>query len=93
MPDARRTVTIQGTKALQQPAELFTLDFQLDKSKIALTKGTAEGAASLAMGQGPDSALKDAFGTSPLPSQGTVFATAGGNVTQAAQSLSRALLP
>ncbi|GHF24198.1 hypothetical protein [Streptomyces morookaense] len=75
MPDARRTVTIQGTKALQQPAELFTPDFQLDKSKIALTKGTAEGAASLAMGQG------------------TVFATAGGDVTQAAQSLSRALLP
>ncbi|MEU7163913.1 hypothetical protein AB0A70_04610 [Streptomyces morookaense] len=94
MRNARGTVTVQGTKTLRQPAELFTLDFQLDKTKIDLTKGTAEGAASLGMGQGADSALKDAFGTSPLPSQGTVFdATAGGDVTQAAQSLSRALLP
>ncbi|MCA6091416.1 hypothetical protein LE181_04425 [Streptomyces sp. SCA3-4] len=91
------TATIEGAgagRARQQSVTLFTLEFQLDKTRVDLTRGTAEGAAALGIGQGGDSALKDAFGTSPLPAQGTVFdASAGGDVTQAAQALSRALLP
>ncbi|MEU7136608.1 hypothetical protein [Streptomyces sp. NPDC046261] len=95
----RKTVgraTIEGPRAggaRQQPVELFTLDFQLDKTKVDLVNGTAEGAAALGLSPGGDNALKDAFGTSPLPAQGTVFdATAGGDVTQVAQALSLALL-
>ncbi|MGK5543172.1 hypothetical protein ACSNOH_00220 [Streptomyces sp. URMC 127] len=81
-------------RAAQQRIDLLTLDFQLDKTKVDLTRGTAEGAASLGLGRGGGNALKDAFGTSPLPAEGTVFdATAGGDVSQAAQSLSYALLP
>ncbi|MFI9202980.1 hypothetical protein [Streptomyces sp. NPDC053048] len=93
---ARGTATVEGAAAgaaRRQPVDLFTLDFQLDKTKIDVTKGTAEGAAALGLGKGGDSALKDAFGTNPLPAQGAVFdATAGGDATQAVQVLSRALL-
>lgn len=88
--------TIEGApagKARRQPVELLTLEFQLNKTKIDLAKGTAEGAAALGLGPGGDSALKDAFGTAPLPARGTVFdATAGGGVTQAMRAFSHAFM-
>ncbi|MEV5593821.1 hypothetical protein [Streptomyces sp. NPDC052496] len=85
-----------GTKAgrgvRQQPVELFGFAFQMDKTKVDVAKGTAQGAASLNAGPGGQQALKDAFGTSPLPAQGTVFdATATGSVAQAARQAARAL--
>ncbi|MEV4436994.1 hypothetical protein [Streptomyces sp. NPDC049585] len=94
---ATGTTTIDGSRAgrvRQQSVDLFTMEFQPAKTKIDLARGTAEGAAALGLDQGGDNALKDAFGTDPLPAQGTVFdATAGGDVTQAAQALTRSLLP
>ncbi|MFH8407484.1 hypothetical protein ACH4FX_22220 [Streptomyces sp. NPDC018019] len=94
---ANGTATADGTKAgraRQQAVELFSFSFQMEKTKVDLTKGAAQGAAALSLGTGGHTALKDAFGTSPLPAQGTVFdGTAGGDVAQAAQALSRALLP
>ncbi|KAA6213050.1 hypothetical protein CP973_27505 [Streptomyces albofaciens JCM 4342] len=94
---ANGTATADGAKAgraRQQSVELFSFAFDAGKTKVDLSKGSAEGAAALSLGTGGYNALQDAFGSSPLPSQGTVFdATAGGDVAQAARALSRALLP
>ncbi|MFH8344413.1 hypothetical protein [Streptomyces sp. NPDC018045] len=91
------TAATEGNKAgraRQQSVELFAFALQMDKTTVDLSKGSARGAAALSLGPGGNSALKDGFGTSPLPAEGTVFdATAGGDVAQAAQALSRALLP
>ncbi|MGI5341906.1 hypothetical protein ACQEVS_33120 [Streptomyces sp. CA-181903] len=95
---ATGTATTQGAAAgrasRRQSDGLFTLDFRLDKTEIDLTRGTAEGAATLGLGQGADAGLKEAFGSDPLAGQGAVFdATAGGDVSQAVLALTRALLP
>ncbi|MFI0259329.1 hypothetical protein ACH4OW_09875 [Streptomyces sp. NPDC017056] len=94
---ANGTATADGAKAGragQQQTELFGFAFQADKTKVDLAKGSAQGAAALTLGTGGHNALSNAFGTSPLSAGSTVFdATAGGDVAQAAQTLSRTLLP
>ncbi|WP_030667209.1 hypothetical protein [Streptomyces rimosus] len=94
---ANGTAATEGNKAgraRQQSVELFGFAFQADKTKVDLSKGSAQGAAALNLGAGGNNALKDGFGSSPLPAEGTVFdATAQGDVAQAAKALSRALLP
>ncbi|WP_246259001.1 hypothetical protein [Streptomyces typhae] len=80
--------------ARRQPEELFGFVFQMDKTKVDVIAGAAQGAAALHTGPKSQSTLADAFGTSPLPVQGTVFdATAAGDVAQAAEALTRTLLP
>ncbi|MET9291054.1 hypothetical protein [Streptomyces sp. NPDC003077] len=94
---ATGTPTTEGAgsgRGRQQPVELFGFAFHPEKTKVDVAKGTARGAATLTASPGVRNALKDAFGTSPLPAQGTVFdATATGDVTAAAKALTRALLP
>ncbi|GCD33711.1 hypothetical protein OEIGOIKO_01434 [Streptomyces chrestomyceticus JCM 4735] len=95
---AEGTAAAEGARARrgrQQPSvDLFAFAFEMAKTRVDVTKGTGHGAAALSLGTGGYDALKNALGTSPLPAQGTVFdATASGSVAEAAQALSRALLP